>query len=224
MFDFSNVAILGSWVLDVILILISASACFYCALLSRRLKALNALDVGVGASIVSLTDAIGKTHDAAREAQSSTHQTVETLRSLLEKCESMGPNIESAIAELDIGLETARKLKLQIKDEITPELLDATEGARTTAKSLLKMLQVVEKRLQPANDKVPGSVNLSADSKNKQQELNKVALNKAALNKVEEVKASRLKLNSGSMTSASSAAHLTFSGAAGHDFNVKVAP
>jgi len=71
---------LGSWVLDIILILISASACFYCALLSRRLKALNALDDGVGASIVSLTDAIGKTHEAAREAQNTTHETVRTLR------------------------------------------------------------------------------------------------------------------------------------------------
>ena len=144
MIDLSNISFLGSWVLDVVLILISASACFYCALLSRRLKALNGLEDGVGASIVSLTEAIGKTHDAAREAQGATHETVETLRFLLKKCESMAPNIEASLTELEGELKIARRLKTELSGTVTPELKAATQRARLTAQGLLKTLELVQ--------------------------------------------------------------------------------
>lgn len=144
MIELGNISFLGSWVLDVILILISASACFYCALLSRRLKALNGLEEGVGASIVSLTDAIGKTHDAAREAQGATHETVETLRFLLEKCESMAPQIEASLSELDSELKAARKIRTELRDTVTPGLEGAVHHARTTAQGLLKIVEAVK--------------------------------------------------------------------------------
>lgn len=146
MIDFNNVSLLNSWTLDVILILISASACFYCALLSRRLKALNNLDTGVGASIVSLTEAIGKTHDAARAAQSSTKETVQTLRFLLEKSESMAPKVEAAIAEMERSLSSVEKLKTELKTKITPELDEAGQRARVLANNLLKTVKVLETR------------------------------------------------------------------------------
>lgn len=152
MIDLGNISFLSSWVLDVILILISASACFYCALLSKRLKALNGLDSGVGASIVSLTDAIGKTHDAAREAQSATHETVETLRFLLQKCESMAPNIEASISQLDSQLKAARKIKAELKDTITPELETAAQRGRITASGLLQIVEAVQEQ-QSAHEK-----------------------------------------------------------------------
>ena len=152
MIDLGNISFLSSWVLDVILILISASACFYCALLSKRLKALNGLDSGVGASIVSLTDAIGKTHDAAREAQSATHETVETLRFLLQKCESMAPNIEASISQLDSQLKAARKIKAELKDTITPELETAAQRGRITASGLLQIVEAVQEQ-QNAHEK-----------------------------------------------------------------------
>ena len=146
MIDFNNLSLLDSWVLDVILILISASACFYCALLSRRLKALNRLDSGVGASIVSLTEAIGKTHDAAREAQSSTVETVKTLRFLLEKSESMAPALEASMTEASRSLASVKKLKLELDTTVKEELKEGTVRAKTMAANLLKTVEALEAR------------------------------------------------------------------------------
>ena len=146
MIDFNNLSLLDSWVLDVILILISASACFYCALLSRRLKALNRLDSGVGASIVSLTEAIGKTHDAAREAQSSTVETVKTLRFLLEKSESMAPALEASMTEASRSLASVQKLKLELDTTVKEELKERTVRAKTMAANLLKTVEALEAR------------------------------------------------------------------------------
>jgi len=146
MIDLNNIPPLNSWLLDVILILISASACFYCALLSRRLKALNRLDSGVGASIVSLTEAIGKTHDAARDAQSSTLETVKTLRYLLEKSESMGPVLEASMTEVSRSIASVQKLKSELDTTVQEDLSEATLRARKVATNLLKTVATLEAR------------------------------------------------------------------------------
>ena len=137
-------SIFSNSILDIILILISASACFYCALLSRRLKALNKLDVGVGASIVSLTEAIGKTHEAAREAQTSTEETVRTLAVLLERSESMAPVLEASMTEITRSLSTIQALKTEINTELKPELSDAAARARNVAADIISTVKAVE--------------------------------------------------------------------------------
>ena len=146
MIDLNNIPPLNSWLLDVILILISASACFYCALLSRRLKALNRLDSGVGASIVSLTEAIGKTHEAARDAQNSTLETVKTLRYLLEKSESMGPVLEASMTEVSRSIASVQKLKAELDITVQEDLSEATLRARKVATNLLKTVATLEAR------------------------------------------------------------------------------
>ena len=213
MIDFTNFTMLGSWVLDIILILISASACFYCALLSRRLKALNALDDGVGASIVSLTDAIGKTHEAAREAQNTTHETVRTLEQLLEKCESMAPNIESLIAQLDNRIATGSKLKLHVNDELIPEIDNASTRARATAATLLKMLEVVDARSKMA----------ARQAKVREKPVKTAPKRPKSENKSQGLVLPQVKLNTKSHTSASPSSRLSFVEGSSHDFNAKVA-
>ena len=151
MIDLNLSTLFSSSILDIILILISASACFYCALMSRRLKALNRLDTGVGASIVSLTEAIGKTHDAAREAQSSTQETVKTLRFLLEKAESMAPVLEASMTEVSRSLSSVQALKKEINTDVNPQLTEATSKAKQMATELLTTVEALEKhRVQTA--------------------------------------------------------------------------
>lgn len=137
---------------DMILILISGMAIFYCAMLSRRLKNLNNLKTGVGASIISLTQAIEDTHKAAKDAQTSTLQTVETLRHLLEKSERAGPKVEALIAELEQTGDRAKALRGQINGLIEKDLLEAVEEAQSTASGLLKAasdLNNYRKKLPP---------------------------------------------------------------------------
>lgn len=144
---------------DIALILISGFACLYCGLLNRRLRKLQNLKTGVGASIVSLTDAITQTNKAAKDAQSSTLQTVETLRHLLSQAESAAPKIDALIVELVRSTETAQAQKSILDKRIDEDLSPMILKAETTASSLLQAVvdidSYVERISVPTQD--PGA-------------------------------------------------------------------
>ncbi len=147
-----NLNDIAPYIPDMILILISGLACLYCAMLSRRLRKLNNLKTGVGASILSLTQAIEDTHVATQEAQNSTLQTVETLRHLLEKCENAGPKVEALVTELEQASDRAKAQCGQLDTLIDTQLSDAVERAQATASGLLKVasdLNDYKKKLHP---------------------------------------------------------------------------
>jgi len=130
---------------DMVLIFISGMACLYCAMLNRRLKKLNNLKSGVGASILSLTQAIENTHKAAQEAQTSTLQTVETLRHLLAKSESQAPKIEALISELEQASDIAKVHRRQLDNIVDTTLVPAIDKAQTTASGLLKVVSDINR-------------------------------------------------------------------------------
>jgi chromosome segregation ATPase len=134
-----NLTDLTPYIPDMILIFISGFACLYCAMLSRRLKNLNNLKTGVGASIISLTQAIEDTHKAAQEAQTSTLQTVQTLRHLLDKSESAAPKIEALISEVERACDRAKSQHRQLDTILEGSLSPAIDKAQITASSLLKI-------------------------------------------------------------------------------------
>ena len=108
-------------IFDITLIFISGFAVFYCWLLSRRLKNLQSLETGLGASIVSLTDAIKKTNQAAMEARASTVSTVKTLKDLLREAEDTLPLVEAKLESLrnsQRGAKAASQSLLQIVTEL----------------------------------------------------------------------------------------------------------
>jgi thioredoxin-related protein len=132
-----------SYIPDILLILISSMACLYCLLLSRRLKKLQNLESGLGASILSLTDAIVQTTEAAQHARSSTEESVTVLRNLLLEAQNALPQVEARIESLRysrIAAQTAHsELDKILNSEIKPEL----KNARQTSKSLLHIVKEV---------------------------------------------------------------------------------
>lgn len=139
---------------DLILILISGLACLYCAMLNRRLKNLNNLKTGVGASIVTLTNAIENTHKAAQEAQISTLEAVETLKQLLETSEMATPQVESLIAELEKARKDAKIQREQLEDTIEISLSHAITRAQNTAAGLMDIItDINESKEQLAEQK-----------------------------------------------------------------------
>lgn len=141
MLSFANIT---PYIPDMVLIFISGMACLYCAILSRRLKKLNNLKTGVGASILSLTRAIEDTHKAARETQTSTLQTVETLRHLLEKSESAAPKIEALILELEHASSHANTRRHELDGIVNTKLSPAINKAQLTASELLKIVSNID--------------------------------------------------------------------------------
>lgn len=130
---------------DVILLLISGIACLYCVLLNRRLKGLNDLKSGVGASIVSLTKAIKETHNAAKAAQSSTVESIDVLKDLLDKSNEASLRMEAETIALQRNVKRAIAVNAGLQVKVQTDLPEAIEKAQTTASNLLKVVADIEK-------------------------------------------------------------------------------
>lgn len=132
-------------IFDFILIFISGTAVFYCWLLSRRLKGLQSLETGLGASIVSLTEAITKTNKAALEARESTVNTVKTLKDLLRNAEDALPKVEARLESLRRSQRTAQNKHDELDAILKKSVDPALENARATSQSLLKIVKEIKK-------------------------------------------------------------------------------
>lgn len=130
---------------DIILLFISGLACVYCIKLNRRLKGLSNLKSGVGASIVSLTEAIHKTHTAAQKAQASTEDSVKMLRQLIEKAETLSTQLEATAIDAERRLKSARSLDAALEEKVTVTLPNSVMKAQNTASSLLKVVTDIER-------------------------------------------------------------------------------
>lgn len=138
---------------DVVLLLISGLACLYCALLNRRLKGLSSLKTGVGASIVSLTNAIKETHQAAKSTQATTVESIETLKDLLAQAGAASAKLEAETITLQRKIHEATKLETQLDEKIEGTLPQTIKKAQNTASNLLKVVTDIEKyRVSVASD------------------------------------------------------------------------
>ncbi len=131
--------------MDIILIMISGLAVLYCALLSTRLKRLSSLKSGLGASIITLTEAIEKTHSAAIEAQTSTQAAVAKLEDLLTQAEQKTPKIDALISELENASAQAEAERRSIMSDVEKSLAPALEKATMTASGLLEVIQHIQR-------------------------------------------------------------------------------
>jgi len=122
--------------LDIFLILICGLSCLYCIRLSARLSKLNNLKTGVGASILSLTEAIEQTHAATQESQTTTVQTIETLRHLIDSAEKKILEMEAKQIDLDRNIATTRALKKHLRQTIDEDLPHSIQKAVRTAQAL----------------------------------------------------------------------------------------
>lgn len=131
---------------DIILIVISGLACMYCYLLSRRLRKLNNLETGLGASIVTLTRAIEETYKAAQDAQTSTAEAVETLRDLLARSDNLTPKADTIVKDMERSFERARDKQEQLEYSIDVSLARAVDKAETTATGLLQIVSEIHEK------------------------------------------------------------------------------
>ena len=125
---------------DFVLIGLCAASCLYCLLLSRRLKRLNSLKSGVGASIVSLTQAIQDTHHAARETQSSLVENMQSLRHLIERAETTITRIEAKTIELETQSNAGTKLQNELRELIASDLPVSIKKATDVGEGLLTIV------------------------------------------------------------------------------------
>lgn len=125
---------------DVLLIVLCGAAAFYCWMLSHRLKRLNNLKSGVGASIVTLTQAIERTHDAAQTARSELFEAIEEMKGLIDQAESKAGRLEAAMGNADAKIIEAEQANSSLQTVIEKDIPAARRKALNTTEGLLKII------------------------------------------------------------------------------------
>lgn len=130
-------------VFDIILILISGSACFYCWLLNKRLKSLQDMKKGLGASIVTLSATLTRTNVAAQEAKLSTASSVATLDRLLCDVKKSISQTDAMLESLDRRAKKATNETKAMQTEVTDTIKPLLQEADKKAKNLFKIINEV---------------------------------------------------------------------------------
>lgn len=146
---------------DILLITLCGASAFYCWMLSQRLKKLNDLKSGVGASIVTLTEAIERTHTAATKARGELFDSIEEIKGLLADAKDKTVRLEDLISETDVKIVEAEQAAGALKDMVDIELPGARRKALKTTEGLLKVMAEM-KRLNAAMPKVVASQDVAA--------------------------------------------------------------
>lgn len=125
---------------DILLIVLCGASAFYCWMLSRRLKKLNDLKSGVGASIVTLTQAIERTHAAATTARGELFESIEEIKGLMADAESKAARLERIMTDCDVKVVEAEQAKSALKHVVDIEIPGARRKALKTTEGLLKVM------------------------------------------------------------------------------------
>lgn len=131
-------------ILDLLVIMISAVAVLYCATLNSRIRKLNSLESGLGATIVTLTKTIEDTHQAAKEAQQSTLSTVSRLKELIHEAEEATPKVDALIVELNRTRSKAEKECTDKLKDIESTIRPTIDEAVKTSQNLLEIITMLE--------------------------------------------------------------------------------
>lgn len=161
---------------DIILMIISGLACLYCVILNRRVKSLSNMKSGLGASIVSLTDAIRQTQNAAKDTEVTTLKAIHSLQNLMDEAESTISKLEARKIDLDRQVSRAAKLadlQSQLVQRIEVDLPKAISSADKTLAHLKTAVTDVQEldRNSPyalTSKTIPAPI-VNPESKNKDQ-------------------------------------------------------
>mgnify|MGYP000409735667 CR=1 FL=1 len=111
---------------DIALFLVSFAACLYCALLSRRLKALQNTKDGLGASIRAMSESVAAVSSARHEAKAQSGEIAVRLTAILTEAHDAGKKL------------TELKDALEMKDrEISRKIQAADAEIRITVRDAL---------------------------------------------------------------------------------------
>jgi chromosome segregation ATPase len=110
-------------IVDFILLAASGAAAVYCFVLSKRLKKLNDMKNGLGASIASMSQTLDQTQQVLALAKRSSVESIERLSALIEEAERLTPELSQLMDALGELSEIAADDIAKAKDEA----LDAFE-------------------------------------------------------------------------------------------------
>lgn len=100
-------------IVDFTLLAASVAAGIYCFVLSARLKKLNDVRSGFGATVASMSEMLDQTRLTLEQTKRVNHESEARLRQLVEDADRIAPELESL---LDVMTEAAEAAALDIED------------------------------------------------------------------------------------------------------------
>ena len=118
---------------DFLLLAASGVACFYCWMLSRRLKALSSAEKGIGAGISQLSQSAEEVKAAVAASRAGSDAAAARLEALLERAEQKCAELSALYAQIEgAGEAVAAKTEGATRryvDTLSPFLSEANEIA-----------------------------------------------------------------------------------------------
>lgn len=145
-----------SLIIDFLLLAASGTACFYCWILSKRLKALTSSKDGIQTGIVALSQSAEEMQEALSKTKDNANTSVSHLEQLLSEARERTPELQDLLTQITnvsaqaVGEteEAARNLV----DILSPHI----EDAKTSANLLLRSLEMAAQEAPDAEaEEVP---------------------------------------------------------------------
>ncbi len=134
---------------DIALFLVSFAACLYCALLSRRLKALQNTKDGLGATIRAMSESVAAVSSARQTAQAQSSEIAVRLTAILQEANDAGKKLTELKDALEIkDRETSRRIQAadaEIRSTMREALAQSSERVAEISR-LTKRLEAVASR------------------------------------------------------------------------------
>ncbi|MBY0421810.1 MAG: hypothetical protein K2Q06_05860 [Parvularculaceae bacterium] len=120
-------------VLDFLLMAASGVACFYCFMLSRRLKKLTSAEKGIGAGVAALSQSAEEVKSAVATAKAGADQAAARLEALLVRAEQKAAELGALYKEVEgageaIAVKTEGATRKYV-DTLAPFLNEANDIA-----------------------------------------------------------------------------------------------
>ena len=134
---------------DIALFLVSFAACLYCALLSRRLKALQNTKNGLGATIRAMSDSVAAVSSARHETQAQAGDLANRLTATMKEAQETAEKLKELKTAMEVkDRELSRRIQAADADirSTLRETLEASSGKITEITRLTKRLEAIADR------------------------------------------------------------------------------
>ncbi|MEO1101834.1 MAG: hypothetical protein AAFW65_08305 [Pseudomonadota bacterium] len=155
--------------IDIALFLVSFAACFYCLVLSRRLKALHDTKDGIGATIMALSKSISTMSTTTDDTRARASEMATQLSGLMDEADRMCARVKDLTRTMEKTQEKASQ-RVNTAQADMARLVDDVQGQ--SEKRILEMTGMMRDQATDAQTELTTTVRgLLEDSKDRIDEM-----------------------------------------------------
>ncbi len=136
-----------SLIIDFLLLAGSGTACLYCWILSKRLKALTNSEGGIQTGIVALSQSAEEMQEAMATTKEAANASVAQLEQLVEEIQQRKPELEALLEQIsEVSTQAVTETESAARN-LVEILAPHIEDAKSSANLLLRSLEVASENI-----------------------------------------------------------------------------